>query len=88
MKHAGAAALQNLADLLDRIRTRDGIREKKHGVFYRKSKPFLHFHEDPAGMFADLAAGAGFDRYPINAEPEQIVLLAAIDRALSEAQPE
>jgi hypothetical protein len=37
------------------VRTLPSLVEKKRGVFYRKSKPFLHFHEDPKGMFADLS---------------------------------
>src|SRR5580704_11751365 len=82
MKHATAAALQVLSDLLDRIREKEGIREKKLGIFYRKSKSFLHFHEDPAGLFADLSAGVNFDRYPVNTKQEWQALLKAIDRAL------
>jgi hypothetical protein len=82
MKHATAAALQVLSDLLDRIREKEGIREKKLGIFYRKSKSFLHFHEDPAGLFADLSAGVNFDRYPVNNQQEWKALLKAIDRAL------
>jgi len=82
MKHATAAALHALADLLDKIRVKDGIKEKKLGIFYRKSKSFLHFHEDPAGLFADLSVGAEFDRYPVNTKEEWKVLLTAIDRVL------
>lgn len=75
-------ALHGLSDLLVQIRLKQGLREKKLGIFYRKSKSFLHFHEDPAGLFADLSAGEGFDRYPVNTKKERTVLLAAIDRAL------
>jgi hypothetical protein len=82
MKHATAAALQVLSDLLDQIREKEGIKEKKLGIFYRKSKSFLHFHEDPAGLFADLSAGANFERYPVNTKQDWKVLLEAIDRAL------
>jgi hypothetical protein len=82
MKHATAAALHALSDLLDKIRVKDGIKEKKLGIFYRKSKSFLHFHEDPAGLFADLSVGADFDRYPVNTKEEWKVLLTAIDRVL------
>ncbi len=83
MRHATAAALQSLSELLDQIRIKDGIREKKLGVFYRKAKAFLHFHEDPAGLFADLGDGTGFDRYPVSTEKERGALLSAIDRALN-----
>jgi hypothetical protein len=84
MKHATAAALQTLSDLLDQIRERQGIKEKKLGIFYRKSKSFLHFHEDPAGLFADLSLGADFDRYPVNTKQEWKALLKAIDRTLDD----
>jgi hypothetical protein len=66
MKHAGAATLQQLSNLLDQIRQRGGLKEKKLGIFYRKSKSFLHFHEDPAGMFADISSGDQFHRFPVN----------------------
>lgn len=82
MKHATAAALAGLSELLDQIRARDGLEEKKLGIFYRKSKSFLHFHEDPAGMFADLCVGSDTARYPVNSHAEWKALLAAIDRAI------
>jgi hypothetical protein len=82
VKHASTVALQGLADLLQQIRLKNAVKEKKLGIFYRKSKSFLHFHEDPAGMFADLSVGADFERYPVNTKKEWKVLLAAIDRAL------
>jgi hypothetical protein len=41
--------------LLVELRTLPGLTEKKRGVFYRKSRAFLHFHEDPQGMFADIS---------------------------------
>jgi len=84
MKHASAQTLQQLSDLLDQIRQRQGLKEKKLGIFYRKSKSFLHFHEDPAGLFADISIGEDFNRYPVNTAKEQLALLAAIDRALKE----
>jgi hypothetical protein len=54
----------------EQVRAKEGIIEKKLGVFYRKSNAFLHFHEDPAGLFADLKAGTDFDRYPVNTKNE------------------
>jgi hypothetical protein len=83
MKHASAQTLQQLSDLLDQIRQRKGLKEKKLGIFYRRSKSFLHFHDDPAGIFADLTVGETFDRYPVNTAKERKALLAAIDRAVA-----
>jgi hypothetical protein len=84
LRHASAQTLQQLSDLLDQIGRRQGLKEKKLGVFYRKSKSFLHFHEDPAGTFADLTVGETFDRYPVNTAKQRKELLAAIDRILAE----
>lgn len=83
MKHASAAALHRLSELLEQIRAREGIKEKKLGIFYRNSKSFLHFHEDPAGLFADLTRGADFTRFAVNTQKERRLLLKAIDRALA-----
>jgi hypothetical protein len=82
MKHAGAETLQQLSELLHKIRQRQGLKERKFGIFYWKSKSFLHFHEDPTGIFADISSDR-FHRYPVNTTKEQRALLAAIDRALS-----
>jgi hypothetical protein len=55
MRHARDSDLDRLEDLLAQLRTLPGLTEKKRGVFYRKSRAFLHFHEDPKGMFADIS---------------------------------
>lgn len=55
MRHARDQDLDRLDDLLADLRTLPGLIEKKRGVFYRKSRAFLHFHEDPKGMFADIS---------------------------------
>jgi hypothetical protein len=57
---------------------RAGLRVRRH-----RSKSFLHFHDDPAGIFADLTVGDTFNRYPVNSAKEHKQLLAAIDRLLA-----
>jgi hypothetical protein len=84
MKHAGSDALDLLSPLLDEIRKRAGLKERKRGIFYRRSKAFVHFHEDPAGLFADLAGASDFARYPVNDAAERRHFLAALDAALRE----
>jgi hypothetical protein len=81
MKHATEATLLGLTLLLDELRKRP-MREKKLGIFYVKSKSFLHFHEDPSGLFADLRVGEEFERFAVNTKAEQAVLLKAVDRVL------
>lgn len=63
MKHAGVAVLESLAPLLARLRRIEGLVERRPGVFYHRSRAFLHFHEDPAGVFADVRFdGEAFER--------------------------
>jgi hypothetical protein len=80
MKHAGAAAFEALSDLLDRLRSRTALTERRPGIFYVRGRAFLHFHEDPAGLFADLRVGSDWRRFPVNSPDEQARLLAVIDR--------
>jgi len=84
MKHAGAEALRRLEALLEEVRRRQGLKERKAGIFYRKSKAFLHFHEDPAGLFADLRGADDFDRFQVNTAAQEQRLLDEIDRRLSD----
>ena len=80
MKHAGASALAALRDLLQSLRTRTALVERRPGIFYVSGKAFLHFHEDPAGLFADLRLGGDWQRFPVNSSDERAELLAVIDR--------
>jgi hypothetical protein len=84
MKHAGPGALEQLEPVLAKLRTLDGLRERKRGAFYRGSSAFLHFHEDPAGFFADLKVAGDFVRFPVNSGAEVEKLLARAARALKE----
>ncbi len=85
MKHAGEQALDQLEPLLKELRVLPGMVEKKRGVFYRKSKAFLHFHEDPKGLFADLrdAAGDDFDRFDVTGEPGRAEFVATAKARLT-----
>jgi hypothetical protein len=77
MKHATPAALDRLEPLLTAIRALPSLTERSRGVFYRKSKAYLHFHEDPAGLFADVRNAADdFDRYRVETEAERAAFLA------------
>jgi len=75
MKHATDIALDGLAPLLVRLRALEGLTERKRGVFYRRSQAFLHFHEDPAGFFADLRTAAGWLRLPVTTVRERNAFL-------------
>jgi len=78
MKHAGDASLDALENLLVEIRKYPGLKEKKRGTFYQKSAGFIHFHEDPAGFFADLKIQGEFQRYNVTTSAGQEVFLEAV----------
>lgn len=79
MKHAGASALQSLEELLASLRRLPGLIERKPGIFYAKSQAYLHFHEDPAGLFADVKlTGREFERFRVSTERDQAALLKAV----------
>ncbi len=82
MKHAGPDALDRIEPVLARLRKLDGVREKSRGTFYRGSSAFLHFHEDPAGMFADLKVGGEFVRLRVNSAAEIEALMRKAAAAL------
>lgn len=78
MKHAGEIALDQLEPLLARVRALPGLTEKKRGVFYRKSRAFLHFHEDPKGLFGDVRAAddKDFDRFDVTHGGDDLIAAA------------
>jgi len=78
MKHAGPESLDRIEQLLHEIRGVPGLTEKARGVFYKKSKAFLHFHEDPSGMHADVRLADDFVRYRVESAEEQQALLSLI----------
>jgi hypothetical protein len=83
VKHAGSQALDQLEPLLGELRGVEGLKEKKRGVFYRKSRAFLHFHEDPSGLFADVRLVNDFELLPVTTRAEQRELVRRVRGALS-----
>ncbi len=84
MKHATAESLDRIDALLEEIRSVGGIKEKTRGVFYLKSRAFLHFHEDDGITYADVRlSGSDFDRFCLKTLTDRRRLLAAIRKHLS-----
>jgi hypothetical protein len=82
MKHAGAATLRQLEPLLRKLRTISALVERKPGTFYLRSSAFLHFNEDPAGVFADIKLnGASFQRMALRDEKDHASLLKQVAAA-------
>ena len=83
MKHARADALDQLETLLADLRALPGLKERSRGVFYRGPRAFLHFHEDPAGLFADIRVGDEFERRDVTSAKDRAALLADAQSVLS-----
>jgi hypothetical protein len=81
VRHAGDEALDELDPVLRELREIDGLIEKKRGVFYRSSKAFVHFHEDPSGLYADVRLGVDFERLRVQTVKERSAFLARVRRA-------
>jgi hypothetical protein len=84
MRHVGPAALDRIEPLLEEIRAIGGdLTEKKRGTFYRRSRAFLHFHEDGDDVYADVRLdGDDFKRVKATSSAEQRQLVARIRTSL------
>jgi hypothetical protein len=82
MKHADDETLDAIEPVLLHLRRLEGIREKKRGLFYRKSQAFLHFHADPRGIFADVRGDTGWLRYRVSTRAERRQFLQMIKTLL------
>ncbi|MGL4967755.1 MAG: hypothetical protein ACRC67_41450 [Inquilinus sp.] len=82
MKHAGPTALDALGDLIAALRALPGLKEPRPGIFYRKGKAWLHFHEDAAGLFADLRAGPDWERFRVSEPDERARFLSLVRDSL------
>ena len=83
VKHAGAETLAQLEPLIASLRQVSGLREQKTGIFYRGSRAFLHFHEDPAGLFADVRLSETFERFEVTTTQQQQALVRRIQDSVN-----
>jgi N-acetylglutamate synthase-like GNAT family acetyltransferase len=83
VRHATEADLDRIEALLGRIRRIDGLIERKRGNFQRRSKAFLHFHEDAGDVYADVRLADDFVRRRVSTPAEQTALVGEIEALLS-----
>lgn len=57
LAHCPFSKLTDIKDVLDKVRTFEKLKEKSPGIFYFKSKGFLHFHEKDGCRWADVRNG-------------------------------
>lgn len=83
MKHASERALRGIGPLLAKLR-QFPLRERKLGVFYRGSSAFVHFHEDPLGIFAHMKTTCGWKRTAVNTAAEVRSFLSEVRAEIGE----
>lgn len=82
MRHAGKETLAEIEPLLRHLREIPKMVERTPGCFYLSSKAYVHFHEDPEGIFADVKLnGKTFDRLRVSTKREQSRFLKAVDES-------
>ena len=74
--------MDQLEPLLHALRAMPTLREKKRGTFSRGGRAFVHFHEDPAGLFADVRFHDEFERFDVTRVAEQEGLARRIREVL------
>ena len=69
--------------MLGALREMPELTERGRGVFYRRSRAFLHFHEDASGHHVDVRLGADFERFRALTKAEQLTVLTKVRKALA-----
>jgi len=83
VRHATDADLDRLEPLLEALRGRDGLRERRRGNFLLRSRAFLHFHGHGDELYADVRLdGVDFERRNVTTATDQARLLDEIDACL------
>jgi hypothetical protein len=84
-RHDGDMTLASHADLLDALRSLDGLVEKGKtaGHFYVRSRPFLHFHGSEDGLCADLRRARDWERVPAATPDDRAAVLRAVQEHLA-----
>ena len=77
------AALEQIAPLLDVLRANPALREVRPTAFHLDGRDFVHFHDEPGGVVADVRLTRGVVRMRVSTDPEQAELLERIDECLS-----
>jgi hypothetical protein len=82
MRHASDEDLDQLEPLLDRLRDLPGLTERSRDAFYRRSRAYLHFHQNPAGFFADVRTqdAQDFARHAVTSDDQQAALFEIVQR--------
>ena len=77
------ATLAGIAPLLDVLRANPALGEVRATTFHLNGRDFLHFHETPEGVVADVRLATGVVRMSASSPEGQAELLDRIGECLS-----
>lgn len=77
------ATLDRISPLLDVLRANAALSEVHPTAFHLNGRDFVHFHDEPGGVVADVRLARGFVRMPVSTASGQVELLDRIDECLS-----
>lgn len=86
MAHCPYEKLQDLSMVFERIRACFGLRESKPGVFYFKTKPFLHFHIKNCDRWAHVRSDGDWERIDVPLHISDSALLAFTKRIVEHCE--
>jgi hypothetical protein len=87
VKHLGREAWAKIDPFLEQLRAVPGLKNpKSRANFHYKSKAFLHFHDDPEGLFVDVKLdGKNWTRMNATTAAGKKQILAAVLRAVGQS---
>lgn len=80
------ATLEILGPLLEILRAHRSLEEVRPATFQLDGRPFLHFHEEADGVFADVLLAKGRVHVRVSSRAEQADLVERIDPILESAE--
>ena len=78
----GQETVEALARLLNFLRSYEILSEVKPINFHLDGKGFIHFHDEPDGLWADIFLSKGRLRMPVNTASEQAGVIGSIEPTL------
>jgi hypothetical protein len=82
VRHATEEDLDHIEDLLDGLRSIQGLRERRRGYFSRGTRAFAHFHTEADEFYVDVKFGGAFERLKITSQAERAEFLQRVRNEL------
>ena len=74
--------IEALSILLNFLKSYEILNEVKPTNFHLNGKGFIHFHDEPDGLWADIFLSKGRLRMPVNIDAEQENVIGTIEPTL------